>query len=51
MEGCLYSAGGYTTLLKLATRLIVEETLEAENRVVLGHELLSTAHPLARAQG
>ena len=38
IAGRLSSADGRAELVKLATRLIVEETLEAENRDALGRD-------------
>lgn len=38
IEDRLSSAGGRADLVKLATRLIVEEALEAESRDALGRE-------------
>ena len=38
IEGPPFVAGGRAELMKLATRLIVEETLEAESRDALGRD-------------
>ena len=38
IAGRLSSPDGRAELVKLATRLIVEETLEAENRAALGRD-------------
>lgn len=38
IEGCLSTPDARADLLKPATRLIVEETLEAESRDALGRE-------------
>ena len=49
IEGRLSSADGRAELVKLATRLIVEETLEAESRDALGREYYE--HGAAPGQG
>ena len=49
IEGCLSSADGRSELVKLATRLIVEEALEGESRDVLGRDYYE--HGAAPGQG
>ena len=49
IEGRLSSADGRATLVKLATRLIVEETLETESRDALGREYNEHGAPLRRS--
>ena len=49
IEGRLWSADGRGELLKLATRLIMEEALEAESRDALGRDYYE--HGAAEGQG
>ena len=49
IEGRLSSPDARADLVKLATRLIVEEALEAESRDVLGREYYGTVRSPARA--
>ncbi len=49
IEGRLSSADGRAELVKLATRLIVEESLEAESRDALGRDYYE--HGAAAGQG
>ena len=49
IEGRLSSPDGRAELVRLATRLIVDEVLESESRDALGREYTSLAHPPARA--
>ena len=49
IEGRLSSPAGREELVKLATRLIIEETLEAEARDAVGRDTTSTGRNQARA--